>query len=189
MDDDQSGTLTQNEFFKACKDFKVGISEENVPALFKVFDRNQDGTMDYGEFLLTIRGEMSETRSKLVKQVFQTLTERNGGQPFGLDFLKKQYEAKRHPDVIQGKRTLDNVIVEFIETFEAHFNLGGNMTHVIFEQFEDYFKSISALYENDEEFVVLMQNTFRLKKNEVRTKNPEAEAEFKKAQILFNDAD
>ena len=93
MDDDQSGTLTQNEFFKACKDFKVGISEENVPALFKVFDRNQDGTMDYGEFLLTIRGEMSETRSKLVKQVFQTLTERNGGQPFGLDFLKKQYNA------------------------------------------------------------------------------------------------
>ena len=83
MDDDESGTLTQNEFFKACKDFKVGISEENVPALFKVFDRNLDGTMDYGEFLHTIRGDMNEQRSSLVKQVFQTLENRNGGA-FGL---------------------------------------------------------------------------------------------------------
>lgn len=38
MDDDNSGTLTQREFFKACKDFKIGISEENVPALFARFD-------------------------------------------------------------------------------------------------------------------------------------------------------
>jgi Ca2+-binding EF-hand superfamily protein len=35
MDDDNSGSLTQREFFKACKDFKIGISEENVPSLFK----------------------------------------------------------------------------------------------------------------------------------------------------------
>jgi len=34
MDDDESGTLSQREFSKACKDFKIGISEENVPALF-----------------------------------------------------------------------------------------------------------------------------------------------------------
>lgn len=47
MDDDQSGTLSLREFTKACKDFKIGISDENVPILFKLFDTNDDGTMSY----------------------------------------------------------------------------------------------------------------------------------------------
>jgi len=34
MDDDNSGSLSVREFSKACKDFKVGISEQNVPILF-----------------------------------------------------------------------------------------------------------------------------------------------------------
>ena len=45
MDDDGSKTLSMPEFAKACKDFKIGISEENVPILFGVFDKNGDGTL------------------------------------------------------------------------------------------------------------------------------------------------
>ena len=47
MDDDQSGSLTSREFWKACKEFKLGISEENIPILFAAFDTNGDGTMSY----------------------------------------------------------------------------------------------------------------------------------------------
>jgi Ca2+-binding EF-hand superfamily protein len=67
MDDDNSGSLTQREFFKACKDFKVGISEENVPILFKVFDANEDGTMSFEEFLNKVRYPMNEHRLKTVR--------------------------------------------------------------------------------------------------------------------------
>ena len=59
MDDDNNGSLSLREFSKACKDFKVGISEENVPILFDLFDENKDGTLDYDEFLYTVRGEIS----------------------------------------------------------------------------------------------------------------------------------
>jgi len=34
MDDDGSRTLSEQEFAKACRDFKTGISEENIPTLF-----------------------------------------------------------------------------------------------------------------------------------------------------------
>ena len=34
MDDDNSKTINEYEFSKACKDFRVGISEENVPLVF-----------------------------------------------------------------------------------------------------------------------------------------------------------
>ena len=158
MDDDQSGSLTCREFSKACKDFKVGISEENIPNLFKVFDSNGDGTMSYTEFLFQIRGEMSPARDECVRQAFQGLVDRNGGE-FTLADLKKFYDAHRHPDVIQGKRTKDNVLVEFIETYEAHHNLSSQDPAVEIEQFCDYFTNISALYESDSTFINVMKHT------------------------------
>ena len=59
MDDDESGSLSLREFSKACKDFRIGISEENVPALFSMFDANGDGTMSYDEFLYAVRGDLN----------------------------------------------------------------------------------------------------------------------------------
>lgn len=37
--------------------------------------------------------------------------------------IKASYNARKHPDVLQGKRTEDSILVEFLETFEAHHNL------------------------------------------------------------------
>lgn len=51
MDDDGSQTLSLPEFSKACRDFRIGISDENVPILFSKFDVNNDGTISYDEFL------------------------------------------------------------------------------------------------------------------------------------------
>jgi len=67
MDDDNSGSLSMREFSKACKDFKVGISEENVPILFTKFDASGDGTMSYDEFLSLVRGKLSPSRSRAIR--------------------------------------------------------------------------------------------------------------------------
>ena len=62
MDDDTSRTLSEYEFGKACRDFKTGISEENVPILFNMFDINRDGVLSIDEFIMAVRGEMNEKR-------------------------------------------------------------------------------------------------------------------------------
>ena len=40
-----------------------------------------------------------------------------------IDDIKGVYNAKKHPDVIQGKRTEDEILGEFLDTFEAHYAL------------------------------------------------------------------
>lgn len=47
MDDDGTQSLSLPEFVKAVKDFRIGISEENVPILFQRFDTNGDGTLNF----------------------------------------------------------------------------------------------------------------------------------------------
>lgn len=73
MDDDQSGGLSINEFGKACRDFKVGISDENVPILFNAFDMNHDGTLQIQEFLNVLRGQMSNKRQSAVERAWSCL--------------------------------------------------------------------------------------------------------------------
>lgn len=67
MDDDGSKTLNSYEFGKVCRDFKMGISEENIPILFAYFDSNRDGTLNIDEFLYAIRGDLNERRMALVQ--------------------------------------------------------------------------------------------------------------------------
>ena len=70
MDDDNSKTLSEQEFAKACRDFKTGISEENIPTLFAAFDTNRDGTLSIDEFLMAIRGELNNKRLQLIEKAF-----------------------------------------------------------------------------------------------------------------------
>ena len=73
MDDDNSKSISQPEFSKACRDFKVGISDENTPILFDIFDTNRDGTLNIDEFLYAIRGELNDFRKALVEKAFRTM--------------------------------------------------------------------------------------------------------------------
>jgi Ca2+-binding EF-hand superfamily protein len=104
MDDDNSKTLSLVEFSKACRDFKVGISDEYIPTIFNAYDINHDGTLSVDEFLLAVRGELNETRKAVVTQAFQKLDVDGSGLLTLLD-IRGLYRADRHPDVIQGKRT------------------------------------------------------------------------------------
>ena len=66
MDDDGSKSLSQPEFAKAVRDFKMGIPEDAIPTLFEVFDSNRDGTINYDEFLRSITGDLNDFRRGLV---------------------------------------------------------------------------------------------------------------------------
>jgi len=70
MDDDGSKSISMYEFAKACKDFKVGINEENVPLIFDFFDTNRGGTLKIDEFLMSIRGEINDFRRALIEKAF-----------------------------------------------------------------------------------------------------------------------
>ena len=56
MDDNHSGTLDIQEFWKAMNDFRVKISQDECRHLFSLFDEDDNGELSIDEFLLAIRG-------------------------------------------------------------------------------------------------------------------------------------
>lgn len=66
MDDNNNRTLDTYEFTKAMKDYMLGFSEGEIKSLFNYFDIDRSGSVDYDEFIRTLRGPMNPQRKKLV---------------------------------------------------------------------------------------------------------------------------
>lgn len=151
MDDNNSRSLDMYEFTKAMKDYMLGFSDGEIKQLFQFFDVDNSGAIDYDEFLRALRGPMPPQRKKFVMQAYAKL-DRDGNGYVDINDIKGVYDASRHPDVLQGKKTEDQILMEFLETFETHHSCRGNGApdHIVTkEEFIEYYNNISASCPND----------------------------------------
>lgn len=164
MDDDNSKTLDQYEFLKAVADYRVGISREEAMKLFTVFDINNDGHINYDEFLRSVVGDMNQFRRSFVERAFKKI-DKNGNGILELDDIKDTYNAKFHPDVKTGKKTEDEVLYEFLDTFEMHYSLkhpGSRDRTITLDEFVEYYNNISVSIDDDRYFELMMTNAWNL---------------------------
>jgi Ca2+-binding EF-hand superfamily protein len=151
MDDNNSKSIDMQEFKKAIRDFKVDLNENEVSLVFAAFDRDSSGEIDYDEFVRGIRGPMNSFRKNIAMAAFKKI-DRDGSGILDLNDIKGVYSAKTHPDVKSGKKTEDEVLGEFIETFEQHHSLNGagiRDRQVTPEEFIEYYNNVSASIDND----------------------------------------
>jgi Ca2+-binding EF-hand superfamily protein len=164
MDDNNSRTLDMYEFTKAMKDYMLGFSDAEIKILFGYFDVDRSGTVDYDEFIRTLRGPMNPGRRKLVAQAYAKLDKDHNGY-IDINDIKGVYSAKTHPDVTSGKKTEEQILMEFLETFETQHNLRNNGApdHIVTkEEFEEYYNNISASIDNDQYFELMMNNAWKI---------------------------
>jgi Ca2+-binding EF-hand superfamily protein len=173
MDDNNSRTLDFNEFRKASKDYRWDLSDREVEIAFRAFNEGGEGEIDYEEFLRTIRGNMNQFRVRLCEQAFRKI-DRDGSGILTIDDLRGVYNAKKHPEVIAGRKTEDEVFIEYLDTFEAHHSLlnGNDANHEIdLEEWIEYYQNVSMSIDDDKYFEVMMNNCWRM--NEHTTGNNE----------------
>ena len=151
MDDNNNGTLEIQEFWKAVCDFRIQISPEEARKLFDQFDINGDGGVSYDELMRSVVGEMNPFRKQLVRKAFDKL-DANGNGIIELDDIKKVYNGKFHPEVKSGKKTEDEVLGEFLDTFELHHSLKNpneKDRKINIKEFTEYYNNVSASIDND----------------------------------------
>jgi Ca2+-binding EF-hand superfamily protein len=164
MDDDGSRSLNKYEFSKAVNDYMLGFNQGQIAALFDYFDVDSNGTISYDEFLRSIRGPMNMTRKKMVAQAFKKLDKDNNGW-IDINDVRGVYKGDKHPDVKSGKKTEDQVLQEFLETFEtAHAMRNNDAPNYVVtkDEFDEYYNNISASIDDDMYFMTMMNNAWKL---------------------------
>jgi Ca2+-binding EF-hand superfamily protein len=122
MDDNNTKTLDKDEFNKAMRDFRVDLKPFEVDSLFNEFDSDKSGEISYDEFIRGVRGAMNPFRKMLVQKAF-TIMDKDKSGVIDINDIKGVYNAKFHPDVKSGKRTEEEILGEFLETFETHHSV------------------------------------------------------------------
>lgn len=113
MDDNNSKTLEKEEFNKALKDYQLGFTDPECTALFAYFDVDESGTISIDEFLRAIRGPMNMARKKKVAEAFKKL-DADGNGWIDINDVRGVYKANKHPDVLSGKKTEQQILQEFL---------------------------------------------------------------------------
>ena len=164
VDENNTQTIDFKEFKKCCEQFQLNLTDNEIQIAFASFDRDNTGEIDYDEFLRTIRGDMNDFRRNLVNQVFNKL-DLNGNGEISFDELQAKYSAKNHPEVLSGRKTENEVLKEFMDTFQDTYNyLCGTETDniITLEEFMEYYENISMTIDNDEYFEILLNNAWNL---------------------------
>ena len=164
VDENNTQTIDFKEFKKCCEQFQLNLTEDEIKMAFVSFDRDNTGEIDYDEFLRSIRGDMNDFRKNLVNQVFNTL-DINGNGEISFDELQAKYSAKNHPEVLSGRKTENEVLKEFMDTFQDTYNyLCGTETDniITLEEFMEYYENISMTIDSDEYFEILLNNAWNL---------------------------
>merc|ERR1719382_646121 len=172
MDDNHSMSLDKFEFSKAMSDYMLGFSEGEIQTLFSYMDYDRSGLIEYDEFLRAIRGPMNQNRKRIVAKAF-AIMDKDGGGFIDINDIRGVYTADKHPDVIAGKKTEQQILQEFLETFETAHNMRNNNApdHVVTkEEFEEYYTNVSASIDRDDFFEQMMNSAWNLDGSRVTKK-------------------
>ncbi|CAD8075605.1 unnamed protein product [Paramecium primaurelia] len=153
--------LSYQEWKNCFKQWRLDISEQILDDIFQQFQTN--GMMNYSGFIKQIQGTMSLRKFNAVQQAFESLPKTT------IDIVKQQFNAKDHPDVRANRKREDDVLCEFIDTFEQHHIVftGGDYVknpNVTFEEFIGYYNNLNLLIEDDIQFEQHIQSVWNLRR-------------------------
>ena len=173
LDENSDKKISFAEFEKMFKRYRFNLSQIEINNLFNYFDQDKSGFIDYSEFLKGITGELNNFRKNILRQVFQKLDKDETGF-IKVKTLRESYDPKGHPLVRQGKRSEDEILGEFIDILEYHFNLLNekneenediNEIKIDFEEFCEFYKTISVSIEEDKYFEIMVLSEWDIKKD------------------------
>jgi hypothetical protein len=89
--------------------------------------------------------------------------------------IRQSYNAKQSPDVKSGKKTEDEVLAEFLDTFEDHFcdckgHEDARDGHITMEEWLEYYNNVSMSVDDDAYFDLMMNSVWNLDGSRVTKK-------------------
>jgi len=158
LDTNNSGTISRDEFKVGLKNFGLLLTIEEFNAVFNAFDKNRNGVIDFQEFFATIKGQISPARSEVIRKAWESLSERFG-EAITFEKLVQIFDSRNHPEVKRGLKPDKEVFREFTSAWDISYA----DRLITFNDFFDYYADVSAGYEKDENFSLMLHSVWNFK--------------------------
>jgi calcyphosin len=131
--------------------------------LIKYYDVDGDGNVGYEEFLSGLKDSLNARKQAMVDRAFSML-DKNGSGCIQASDITSVYDTSKNPEVIEGKKTHDQVLLEFLNSFDG---LRGNNDGTISKQeWDGYYTNLGMSVPSDEYFIRMMEQTWAISEDE-----------------------
>jgi calcyphosin len=155
MDNNGNGTLSADEFKDSLLEYGISLTKDQADEILRKFDKNKDGLVNFNEFLWFLRGDINPFWQGLILQAYKKLDANRDGR-VRLDDIAKIYDASKHPDVLSGKASPEDVYMEFMSMWDTQ-EIDGIISPL---EFTEYFKDVSASIDSDQYFEAMIKRAW-----------------------------
>jgi Ca2+-binding EF-hand superfamily protein len=153
--------LSPNDLKQGLHDHGCMLTDKQINKVVDMWDSHGHGFLSYDDFLVGIKGNLNTSRKVHVDRAYGLL-DTDGNGTITLEEIKGIYNAKGHKDVKAGKKTEDEVLLDVMAVFEGpKGNHDGLITR---EEFEEYYKNLSANIDSDRKFAAMMESAWSTNK-------------------------
>ena len=164
--------ITFNDFSLVFKIQHIDLDINTLKNIFNSYsiksNGNEERYLDFYSFIRTYKKELNENKLNAVEKAF-TFIDKKGEDKVPLDVVKIKYNASNHPDVLNGKYTEDEKILEFLDCFNMCYEIlkmdnkgqrDENEYYVDFEIFANFYEYVSFIYPKDRDFQNVVSSTW-----------------------------
>ena len=155
-DTGQSGLISLEQLNNIFRAYNFNLYYYDIKILFDLFDKNKIGFIQYDNLIKAIVGSMNERRKNIIIKVYNDINKDLYGY-INIKDIKKRYNCYKHPDVIKGNKTHEEVYGDFLECIEIYKEYVCNINKKYndffsFNEFLEFFDELSMFINDDSYF-------------------------------------
>ena len=157
--------ISLSKFVTVMKNQKLNLENSECKQIFIIFKKKDSKYLDFTKFIRHFKKPLNDKRLEAVDKAFSKLDGDSDNNIF-IETIKKKYNPKGDPLLLKGKKNEEEVSTEFLDCFELNYNLltavdNQNVTNVVsFEEFANFYEYVSFLYDDDYEFIKLVNDSW-----------------------------
>jgi Ca2+-binding EF-hand superfamily protein len=137
---------------------RIRITDDELKQLIDAVDTDQSGKVEFEEFVQMLRDPLTPRRLALVDLAYSILDVDGNGIVDAAE-VASAYTASKHPAVMTGSKSVQDVMAEFLDTFDVGGEVDGKVTR---DEFINYYSNLSASIDNEDYFELMIRNAWHI---------------------------
>jgi hypothetical protein len=116
--------ITFNDFCLVLKIQHLDLDINSMKKIFSMFSikKGEEVYLDFYSFMRTYKKELNEKKLNAVEEAF-SIIDSKGEDKVSINEIKMKYNASKHPEVLIGKCSEDEKVMEFLDCFGLCFDI------------------------------------------------------------------
>ena len=159
-----------NDFVNVLEIQHINLSNSDMKDLFNIFaSKNNPNFLNFSAFIRNYKIQLNENKLSCVEQAFSNI-DTNENDKVPLNLIKKKFKANNHPDVLNGIRKEEDIILEFLDCFNINYeilnldsknkNENSEQKYIDFEIFANFYEYVSFIYPDNNEFEKIVNSAW-----------------------------